>query len=105
MHVEKNFGIFEEKKWSEFDLKYSEIIKEHNLSFEQIYSYKGVLDNDAFELYKSTYTLVQLKRNSLKEDKELNMVSSKNTVKSVIRELEDLGLVENDQKNWILYFK
>lgn len=38
------------------------------------------------------------------EEKELNMVSGKNTVKAVIRELEELGLIKNDQKNKILYF-
>jgi predicted DNA-binding ArsR family transcriptional regulator len=39
------------------------------------------------------------------EDTELNMVSGKNTVKAVIRELENLGLIENDQENRTLYFK
>ena len=38
------------------------------------------------------------------DDTELNMISGKNTVKSIIRELEELGLVTNNQKNRILYF-
>lgn len=39
------------------------------------------------------------------EDKDLNMISGKNTVKGIIRELELLGLVENDQEHRILNFK
>lgn len=38
-------------------------------------------------------------------DKELNMISGKNTVKSIIRELEELGLIENNQSKRILFFK
>lgn len=39
------------------------------------------------------------------EDEELNMISGKNTVKSVLRELEQLDLIKNDKTNQILFFK
>jgi hypothetical protein len=38
-------------------------------------------------------------------DITLNMVSGKNTVKSILRELEELKLIENDKEQKILYFK
>ena len=63
-----------------------------------------VLLSEAKENKIENFTLLGLAK-KWEEDKELNMVSSKNTVKAVIRELEELGLVENDQENWILYFK
>jgi hypothetical protein len=97
--IKKLYELFEEKKWNEFDLKYSEIVNEHNLSFEQIYSYKGVLDNDAFELYKSTNTLVQVKRNSLRDDKELN---NKTKEVLILSYLKILKTIENeDTSNYI----
>jgi len=63
-----------------------------------------VLLSEAKDNKIENFTLLGLAK-KWEDDKELNMVSSKNTVKAVIRELEELGLVENDQKNWILYFK
>lgn len=63
-----------------------------------------VLLSEAKENKIENFTLLGLAK-KWEEDKELNMVSSKNTVKAVIRELEELGLVENDQENWVLYFK
>ena len=63
-----------------------------------------VLLNEAKDNKIDNFTLLGLSK-KWTEDKELNMVSGKNTVKAVIRELEELGLVENDQENRILYFK
>lgn len=63
-----------------------------------------VLLSEAKDNKIENFTLLGLAK-KWEQDKELNMISSKNTVKAVIRELEELGLVENDQENWILYFK
>lgn len=63
-----------------------------------------VLLSEAKDNKIEKFTLLGLAK-KWEEDKELNMVSSKNTVKAVIRELEELGLVENDQDNWVLHFK
>lgn len=63
-----------------------------------------VLLSEAKDSKIENFTLLGLSK-KWTEDKGLNMVSGKNTVKAVIRELEDLGLVENDQENRILYFK
>ena len=38
------------------------------------------------------------------DDAGLKMNTSRNTVKSILRELEELGLITNDQDNKVLYF-
>lgn len=62
-----------------------------------------VLLSEAKENKIEGFTILGLSK-KWNEDKELNMVSGKNTVKAVIRELEELGLIKNNQQNKILYF-
>lgn len=63
-----------------------------------------VLLSEAKDNKIENFTILGLSKKWV-EDSDLNMVSGKNTVKAVIRELEELGLVENDQENRTLYFK
>lgn len=65
--VKKLFNLFEDKKWDEFETKFSEITKEFNLSFSPVYEFNGPVDDDKFDFLKSTSTSFQTKKHHLNE--------------------------------------
>lgn len=65
--VKRLFNLFEDKKWNEFENKFTEITKEFNLSFSPVYEFNGPVDDDKFDFLKSTSTSFQTKKHHLNE--------------------------------------
>lgn len=72
--VKKLHQLFEDKKWTEFEKKYSEIVEENGLAFDQIVKYDGVLDDVAFTSFSEKYYGYKFLIDKLKTD---NLLSEK----------------------------
>jgi len=63
-----------------------------------------VLLNESKNGKIENFTILGLSK-KWKNDESLNMVSGKNTVKGILRELEELGLIYNNQEKKVLNIK